>query len=903
MQSIQNQLTAFREKGRRFKRWKKIVTALACVVVFCTVYALILPAITLESDSYCGKEEHEHSEECYKEVVVSTEKRLICSKEEVEPHTHTDACYEIREVEVQVEEIVEVPVEEEEAEDETSETSEEEQLATVDEISEEEQSAAVSESSEASETRTVEPKTKTVIKTEIQEEKVLVCETEETEGHAHADECYEEVEVPGEKVLDCEMEEHKHSKICYSNPEADIETEADWKKTFEDVTFTNDWVEDTLAIAKTQLGYTESNDNYIILENGDCKGYSRYGDWYGNKYGDWCAMFVSFCLDYAQVEDFPLEAGCQNWILKMKDIEEASKDKNGVVQYNAWQEATDDYIPERGNIIFFNWDAEADSDHVGIVVSTTTDADGNITITTIEGNASDTVKYKEYASDNGTIMGYGILPAQEFYCGMKGHAHDEDCYDDANELICGAEEHIHATECEEKKEIVEEDLSERVKRVIELIDKLPAYEEFEAKLLEYEDAEDMDGYEKYYMEVSGQAFGTYVRYEELNEEKQEITNAQQHNKDEIDAKIADILNLMKHPYLISPKFNERMHELASSMTKLKLPKTISRDFFIELSGAEACICGRNLGEKERKFIIINAESYLGSDQQSVLNAIKSSLNSSEYDDRLENAYKQLKVLREEENRLQTRANNNAEKLLVAGGEEAFRLKEQIDALGSQIAVAKSKLELIESKDETNEELDENNNIHRAEMVYKDYEQKIATATRTSIALKRKEAVEELLVSIKAKATLELKKEIIRKANEKIKEVIKDDDIEIEEIDKYIKLRKRDGASEGQTLGIAYCFLGTLFQDAELEFPFVIDSPTGKMDFDKRQAVADIIPSVFNQMIAFVQSAEVDHFANRFYDRADTQFVTIIASKAGDDVEVHEGKEFFDSYQRENKGDE
>ena len=391
-------------------------------------------------------------------------------------------------------------------------------------------------------------------------------------------------------------------------------------------------------------------------------------------------------------------------------------------------------------------------------------------------------------------------------------------------------------------------------------------------------------------------------YEELNAEKQDIIKEQQHNKDAVDAKISEILNLMKSPYLISPEFNERMQELASSMTKLKLPKTISRDFFVELSEADTCVCGRGIKDKERQFILINAEKYLGSDQQSVLNAIKSSLNSNSYDERLSEAYEHLKELREEGNRLQTRFNNNAEKLLKAGGEEAYKLNERILELGNAIAVAKSQLEIIESKDESDEELNENNNIHKAQIVFKDYEQKIAAATRTSIALSRKEVVEALLLDIRSKATTELKKEIVHKTNEKLKEVIKDDDIEIEDINKYIKLKNRDGASEGQTLGIAYCFLGTLFEDAELEFPFVIDSPTGKMDFDKRQAVADIIPDVFNQMIAFVQSAEVEHFANRFYDKPNTQFITIIASTQGG-VEIHMGKEFFDSYQRSDKGDE
>ena len=79
--------------------------------------------------------------------------------------------------------------------------------------------------------------------------------------------------------------------------------------------------------------------------------------------------------------------------------------------------------------------------------------------------------------------------------------------------------------------------------------------------------------------------------------------------------------------------------------------------------------------------------------------------------------------------------------------------------------------------------------------------------------------------------------------------------------------------------------------------------TGKMDFEKRQAVADIIPLVFNQLIAFVQSAEVERFADRFYNNPDTRYITVIASSQDEKVAVHEGIEFFDSYQREHKGDE
>lgn len=70
----------------RIKRWRKMMLCLSCVVVFWTVYALILPAITLESKK-CNIEEHTHNAECYSE-----NQELICGKEE---HVHTSECTSI----------------------------------------------------------------------------------------------------------------------------------------------------------------------------------------------------------------------------------------------------------------------------------------------------------------------------------------------------------------------------------------------------------------------------------------------------------------------------------------------------------------------------------------------------------------------------------------------------------------------------------------------------------------------------------------------------------------------------------------------------------------------------------------------------------------------------------------
>lgn len=391
-------------------------------------------------------------------------------------------------------------------------------------------------------------------------------------------------------------------------------------------------------------------------------------------------------------------------------------------------------------------------------------------------------------------------------------------------------------------------------------------------------------------------------YDTLNAEKQTIVSDLDKNRGNINTKIIAIIELVKLPYLVNETLCKRMYDLGAGMTKLKLPKNSSKDFFTELANSPKCVCDRCIGESERQAILRNAEKYLGSDYQAVLNTIKSGLISSSYDNRLVQALDELGRLQEQKTRLNARFTDVEDRLIKAGGAQVEQLQKEIENLIAKISVAQAQLNIIESKDNADGLTDENN-LFRAEKAYKDYEIKIASTTKTNAALRKKEIVQSLINEIKIQSTKALKKEITKKTNEKIKRVITDDFIEIDNIDGYIKLKNKDGASEGQTLSIGYCFLGTLFEDSELEFPFVIDSPTGKMDFDKRQAVADIIPVVFKQMIAFVQSAEVEHFADRFYDKDDSQFLTIVTNTDSGKVVVHKDIEFFNSYQHEHQGDE
>ncbi len=89
---ISQKAEAFRKNRIRRHAWQRVVFGAACVVVFCTVYALILPAITLEEDVFCGLQEHIHGEEC-------CEQHPVCTLEEgIAPHVHSEECRQMQSV-------------------------------------------------------------------------------------------------------------------------------------------------------------------------------------------------------------------------------------------------------------------------------------------------------------------------------------------------------------------------------------------------------------------------------------------------------------------------------------------------------------------------------------------------------------------------------------------------------------------------------------------------------------------------------------------------------------------------------------------------------------------------------------------------------------------------------------
>lgn len=346
----------------------------------------------------------------------------------------------------------------------------------------------------------------------------LICIEPVAETHVHGDDCFETVELSrcqedhthtdeceGYDLI-CTLELHEHTLACYSDPDADVESQATWEATMAGVTLTGDPRADLVAIAKSQLGYTESSRNYAVWEDNTTHGYTRYGAWYGSPYGDWCAMFVSFCLNYADVDNIPLHWGCRPWIEQLTALD---------LYHSAGE-----YTPVSGDIIFYDWEGDGLSDHVGIVAEIIPGSTlGDTTVRAIEGNSANCVQYVNYAMDDPRILGYSELPPQEeetapeYICGLEEHTHSESCYDEEENLLCQLQEHTHGDDC-----IAQPELPERVETIIAMIDALPDSETVEQTLAACDATGDTAGYEAYYREFSGRAFGTYIFYEDLSEE-------------------------------------------------------------------------------------------------------------------------------------------------------------------------------------------------------------------------------------------------------------------------------------------------------------------------------------------------------------------------------------------------
>lgn len=151
------------------------------------------------------------------------------------------------------------------------------------------------------------------------------------------------------------------------------------------------------AIATSQLGYTEGGEIELADVGSSRAGYTRYGAWYGNPYGEWNTMFTYFCMYYAGVEkaEIPYGSGCWAWY-------ETLSEKDMIAPCGT---------EEPGDILFFDTDSDGEPDRIGIVSGTGETEDG-VLLSVIEGDAEGTVAEKQYLRGGSEMI--GVLSVDDY---------------------------------------------------------------------------------------------------------------------------------------------------------------------------------------------------------------------------------------------------------------------------------------------------------------------------------------------------------------------------------------------------------------------------------------------------------------------------------------------------------
>lgn len=344
---LKTYMERFRENRHTLRRYTAFVLALAMITTLFVNWQLHGVGISMTAQYQCGEEEHTHTADCYTKVLtcgyeegelenadevaaaaatsqptVEAEPAPLSLEPQIEfvPHEHTEDCYtEVQTLTCMEEEHVHgddcfdpedgslICDKFEHTHDESCYTTEYELTCGLEEGELVEQVVEPTQSAELAAMAVAEP---------VALEPTV--DTVEPIYHHHTDACYEE-------VLTCPLPEHHHTVACLSDTSADVETPEEWQAANDKAVMTGNWDEDLLSVAKTQLGYEQSEKNFEIdpADGVTLRYYSRYGQSYGNPYGEWDVMFLSYCLKYAGIPQsaIPQEASVLSLRSSMSDMD------------------------------------------------------------------------------------------------------------------------------------------------------------------------------------------------------------------------------------------------------------------------------------------------------------------------------------------------------------------------------------------------------------------------------------------------------------------------------------------------------------------------------------------------------------------------------------------------------
>jgi len=370
-------------------------------------------------------------------------------------------------------------------------------------------------------------------------------------------------------------------------------------------------------------------------------------------------------------------------------------------------------------------------------------------------------------------------------------------------------------------------------------------------------------------------------------------------KSTLQSEINTLLDQMRSPSRLNKDIAEDLQTLLKNMNIMKLPKSTSQEFFTELAESDRCICGNPIGEEEAEAIIDNSERYLSEDDIGVLNSLKDKLRgiskTENFDERFERLEKHRSELQEKQQELAT-IDLEDEDL----NEKLEDIAEEKNQKENDLEEAEEFLEMLTTNDTAIQEqygLDWQTNIPLCKARRNKFQEQLREASGTVTFGKKADRLEDIFDDFIRRCLQKLKQRQIEKTNIKLERILGLSKVQVEDIDDSIIIEGREGASEGQSLSIAYAYLSSLFENSRVDVPFVIDSPAVSIDYDKREQVAQIISKLFDQLIIFVISPEREQFVDELQSD-NIQYTTIHKTETPGNVNKDMSKDYFMQFQSE-----
>lgn len=345
--------------------------------------------------------------------------------------------------------------------------------------------------------------------------------------------------------------------------------------------------------------------------------------------------------------------------------------------------------------------------------------------------------------------------------------------------------------------------------------------------------------------------------------------------------LANTFAEIRKPQFLSSQFTSGLQMLRENLDKLKLPENAAKEFFSDLAEADHCVCGEEMTDARRSAILARCDAYLGKEDQGILNAIKGAIKDtaggspSSYREQLDKQVARLREAIRDRDLTQGELDALERRRLEGGDEELSAMKAKLDELGGEIATTEERLAEIEADDDGGRGDDTDSlkalakRIKRAETLY-------AEATETREVRIKTKLMKTLIEAAVADATTRIARQLVDATNTRLEKILTRSPLRVSDVRDSVVLDGQSKGSPGQTLALGYVFLLGLFDAGQVDLPFIVDSPTGALDKNVRREIAELLPSISQQLIAFTTSSEYEQFVPVLdrSARGDVQYLTM-----------------------------